>query len=77
MNLDVDMCQMGQCLPFVFSFYSLNGWSYDKMYGNQSYSKWFGALETLDVLIERVVPLLDDGCQNKPFEGVWTPNGAF
>ena len=23
------------------------------------------------------VPLLNDGYQNKPFEGVWTPNGAF
>ena len=47
------------------------------IYGNQSYSKWFGAPKTLDVLIERVVPLLNDGYQNKPFGGVWTPNGAF
>jgi len=77
MNLDVEMCQMGQCLLFVFSFYCLNRWSHDKMYGNQSYSIWFGAPKTLDVLIERVVPLLNDGYQNKPFGGVWTPNGAF
>jgi len=31
----------------------------------------------LIVLIERVAPLLRDGNQNKPFEGVWTPNGTF
>jgi len=78
MNLDVEMLsRMGQCLPFVYSFYCLNGWSYYKMYGNQIYSKWFGAPETLGVLIERVVPLLNDGYQNKPFEGVWTPYGAL
>ena len=62
---------------FYFSFYCLNRWSCDKMYGYQSYSKSFGAPKTLDVLIERVVPLLNDGYQNKPFEGVWTPNGTL
>jgi len=36
-----------------------------------------GAPKTLIVLIERVVPLLNDGFQNKSFEGVWTPNGTF
>ena len=32
---------------------------------------------TQDVLIERVVPLLNDGYQNKSFEDVWALNGAF
>ena len=35
------------------------------------------APKTLAILIERVVPLLNDGYQNKPFEGDWTPNGTF
>jgi len=33
-------------------------------------------LKLLIVLFERVVPLLRDD-RNKPFEGVWTPNGMF
>jgi len=64
-------------LTFCFQVPLPKPLSYDKMYGNQSYSEYSGAPKTLDVLVEWVVPLLNDGYQDEPFEGVSTPNGEF